>query len=168
MKADRSSVPSAAPGESLAPVRERPGAALAPDEMAGAGKQPAQATRILILEDDYLIAMQMEAALLQAGFDVAGIATSAEEAIELAASEGPALVVADIRLAGKRDGIDVAIELFRDHGIRTIFATAHHTQEARRRAKPATPLGWLPKPYTMASLVQVVRQALSDIRDEKR
>ena len=165
MKADRFSVPSPAPSENLAAVRERPAVTLAPDDMAGAGRQPAQAPRILILEDDYLIAMQMEAALLQA---IAGIATSAEEAIELAASEGPALVVADIRLAGKRDGIDVAIELFRDHGIRAIFATAHDTQEARRRAKPANPLGWLPKPYTMASLVQVVRQALSDIRDEKR
>jgi two-component system, response regulator PdtaR len=135
--------------------------------MAGAGRQAAEPPRILILEDDYLIATQIEAALMQAGFDIAGIASSAEEAAELAASERPALVVADIRLAGKRDGIDAAIQLFRDYGIRSVFATAHHNPETRRRAKPANPLGWLPKPYTMAALVQLVRQALSDIREEK-
>ena len=168
MRGERASKPSPSSGQSFAPVRERIPIALAPDEMAGAGTQAAEPPRILILEDNYLIATQIEAALMQAGFDIAGIASSAEEATELAASERPALVVADIRLAGKRDGIDAAIQLFRDHGIRSIFATAHHNQETRRRAKPANPLGWLPKPYTMAALLQLVRQALSDIRDERQ
>jgi two-component system, response regulator PdtaR len=155
-------------GQSFAALRQRPWIVLARDDTAGAGSQAAERPRILILEDDYLIATQIEAALLQAGFDIAGIASSAEEATELAASQHPALVVADIRLAGKRDGIDAAIQLFRDHGIRSIFATAHHTQETRRRAKPANPLGWLPKPYTMAALIQLVRQGLSDIREEEQ
>jgi DNA-binding NarL/FixJ family response regulator len=168
MRGERAGTPSPSPGRSFAAVREGPRIALAPDEMAGAGTQVAEPPRILILEDDYLIATQIEAALMQAGFDIAGIASSAEEATELAASERPALVVADIRLAGKRDGIDTAIQLFRDHGIRSIFATAHHNQETRRRAKPANPLGWLPKPYTMAALVQLVRQALSDMHEGKQ
>jgi two-component system, response regulator PdtaR len=168
MRGERAGTPSPLPGPSFAALRRRPWITLARDETAGAGRQGAERPRILILEDDYLIATQIEAALMQAGFDIAGIASSAEEATELAASEHPALVVADIRLAGKRDGIDVAIQLFRDHGIRSIFATAHHTPETRRRANPANPLGWLPKPYTMASLVQLIRQALSDIREEKQ
>jgi two-component system, response regulator PdtaR len=155
-------------GQSFAALRQRPWIALARDDTTGAGRQAAERPRILILEDDYLIATQIEAALMQAGFDIAGIASSAEEATELAASQHPALVVADIRLAGKRDGIDVAIQLFRDHGIRSIFATAHHTPETRRRANPANPLGWLPKPYTMAALIQLVRQGLSDIGEEEQ
>jgi hypothetical protein len=50
----------------------------------------------------------------------------------------------------------------RDMSMRTSAALA------RRRANPANPLGWLPKPYTMAALIQLVRQGLSDIRDENQ
>ena len=74
------------------------------------------------------------------------------------------LVVMDIRLAGDRDGIDTALELFRSHGIRCIFASAYSDQEAQRRAAPAAPLGWLQKPYTMASLTAKVREALRELR----
>src|SRR5262249_61514439 len=101
----------------------------------------------------------MEAALTEAGFEVAGVAASGEDAIELALSERPRLAVMDIRLAGVRDGIDTALQLFAEQRIRCIFATAHHDEQARRRAAPAIPLGWLHKPYTMASLVALVRTA---------
>jgi two-component system, response regulator PdtaR len=115
---------------------------------------------ILIVEDDYLVAVQMEEALKEAGLESVGIARTAEEAIELAASQHPALAVIDIRLASARDGIDAAIVLLREHGIRCIFATAHHDAHTQSRAALASPLGWLQKPYSMESLVQVVRQTL--------
>ena len=53
-----------------------------------------------------------------------------------------------------------AIELYRDHAIRCLFATSHADARARLRAEPANPLGWLQKPYTMTSLVGLVRRAL--------
>jgi two-component system, response regulator PdtaR len=118
---------------------------------------------ILIVEDDYFVAVQMQAALSEAGLESAGIATTAEEAIELAASQHPALAVIDIRLASARDGIDAAIVLLREHGIRCIFATAHHDVHTRARAALASPLGWLQKPYSMQSLVQVVRNTLKGL-----
>ena len=121
--------------------------------------------RILIVEDDLLIASQMEAALTDAGFEVTGTASTGKEALHLAETQSPTLVVMDIRLTGDRDGIDTALELFRSHGIRCIFASAYSDQEARRRAAPANPLGWLQKPYTMASLTAVVRAALSELRN---
>jgi CheY-like chemotaxis protein len=71
----------------------------------------------------------------------------------------------DIRLSGKRDGIDAAIELFSLHGIRCVFATAHHTAETRQRAEPANPLAWVAKPYSMASLIAVVRKAINDLQE---
>jgi len=74
-------------------------------------------------------------------------------------------VVMDVRLAGERDGIDTALALSAEHGIRCVFATAHHDEHARRRAEPAAPLGWLAKPYTMASLVTIVRRALDELSD---
>ena len=75
----------------------------------------------------------------------------------------PALVLMDIRLAGTMDGVDAALVLFREHGIRCIFATAHHDLEVRRRAGPAEPLGWLAKPYAMPAMLAAVRQGLADL-----
>ena len=120
-----------------------------------------QRTRILIVEDDFLIAMQTETALTEAGFDVVGTATTAEEAIALAKEQRPSLAVMDIRLASARDGIDAAKELFRELHIRCIFATAHDDLNTRARAEPFAPLGWLAKPYTMTSLVALVMEARS-------
>ena len=133
------------------------------DAAARGDKRRATADRILVVEDDFLVAMQMESALTEAGFEIAGVASSGVDAIELALSERPRLAVMDVRLAGQRDGIDTALQLFAEHGIRCIFATAHHDEHARRRAAPAVPLGWLAKPYTMASLVDLVRSALDEL-----
>jgi two-component system, response regulator PdtaR len=123
--------------------------------------------RVLIVEDDFLVASDMEIGLKEAGIEVAGVASSAEEAVELAKTERPALAIMDIRLAGKRDGIDAALELFATLGIRCVFATAHHDERTRTRAQPARPLAWVPKPYAIASLVEAVRSALRETRSDK-
>jgi DNA-binding response OmpR family regulator len=133
------------------------------DAAAGADKRRDTSKRILVVEDDFLVAMQMEWALTEAGFEVAGVASSGEDAVELALTERPRLAVMDVRLAGERDGIDTALQLFAEQGLRCIFATAHHDEHARRRAAPAAPLGWLHKPYTMTSLVELVRRALAEL-----
>ncbi|HEX5509552.1 MAG TPA: response regulator [Pseudolabrys sp.] len=119
---------------------------------------------VLIVEDDYLAASDAEAVLTEAGIDVVGIAGSADEAVRLAKSSRPNLVLMDIRLIGSRDGVDAAIELFRDHGIRSVFATAHHDPHVRSRAQPAAPLGWLAKPYTTNALIAVVRSAAAELK----
>jgi DNA-binding response OmpR family regulator len=137
----------------------------APAAEGGAwGTQSGDNDRILIVEDDLLIASQMEAALTDAGFQIAGTASTGEEALQVADAQSPTLVVMDIRLAGDRDGIDTALELFRSHRIRCIFASAYSDQEAQRRAAPAAPLGWLQKPYTMTALTAMVRAAVSQLR----
>jgi DNA-binding NarL/FixJ family response regulator len=76
--------------------------------------------------------------------------------------------VVDIRLPGDRDGIDTALELFREHGIRCIFASAYSDREARQRAEDAAPLGWLQKPYTMTSLTELVQAAVRQLRGKTR
>jgi DNA-binding response OmpR family regulator len=123
--------------------------------------------RILIVEDDVLIASQMEVALAEDGFEIAGVASTGKEAVQLAEAQSPTLVVMDIRLAGDRDGIDTALELFRLHGVRCIFASAHSDDDTRRRAAPAAPLGWLQKPYAMASLTAMVRAAFKELRNRQ-
>ena len=94
---ERSSIAAPPSVQRLAVPHVRPRAVFAHDDVARAGNGPAEAARILIVEDDYLVASEMEAALAQAGFEIAGPAASAEEALQLAAGQHPALVVMDIR-----------------------------------------------------------------------
>ena len=125
-------------------------------------KQPrSDPRRILIVEDDFLVAGDVEHALEGAGFTVVGVATTAQEAITLARNERPALTIMDVRLNGVRDGIDAAIEIFRDLGIRSIFATAHADPRTIARAQAANPAAWLQKPYSRKLLLDTVRGVLS-------
>ena len=140
-----------------------PALRFAQDERSSAAQPAALQAPILVVEDDFLVAMQIEAALTEAGFALTGTAASGEEALAMAAAIRPGLVLMDIRLAGKMDGVDAALALFRDHRIRCIFATAHHDPEVRRRAAPAEPLGWLAKPYAMPAMLEAVRQGFADL-----
>jgi DNA-binding response OmpR family regulator len=140
----------------------------APEVGAGRPTEANRADRILIVEDDLLIATEMEEALTDAGFEITGIFTTGDEAIESAYVQAPDLAVVDIRLAGGRDGVNTALELFRSYGVRCIFASAYSDAQARRRAEPAAPLGWLNKPYTMTSLTTLARAALDQIRGKSR
>jgi two-component system, response regulator PdtaR len=161
MQSDIILVPSPAPPSTRSPWSGHS----APAAEGGASGTPSEnSDRILIVEDDLLIASQIEAALTDAGFRIAGTASTGNEALQVAHAQSPTLVVMDIRLAGDRDGIDTALELFRSHGIRCIFASAYSDREAQQRAAPAAPLGWLQKPYTMAALTAMVRAAVSELR----
>ena len=144
---------------------ETAGEAAAPAEQPGDSPAPVAIDRpcILLVEDDFLVGMEVEAGLGEAGFEVAGIAATAEEAVAIAAQRRPALVVMDIRLAGRRDGVDAALEIFRTLGIRSLFASAHGDAQVRARAEPARPLGWVAKPYRVQTLVRAVETALREV-----
>jgi two-component system, response regulator PdtaR len=138
---------------------DSPGPVLAP-ERGGMSAQADLPRRILVVEDDHLVSLMIETALLDAGFVVTGIAGSAEEAVQLARTDRPDLAIMDIRLTGKRDGVDAAVDLARELGVRSIFATAHNDARTRMRAEAARPLAWLAKPYQPEALVRAVREAL--------
>lgn len=148
--------------ESAAAPLNRRQLLLAREDCAGSDKRIELPRRILVVEDDFLVANEIEVALSDAGFDIAGVAASADEAVELAESQRPALVVMDVRLAGEHDGIHAAVEIFRKLGTRCIFATAYRDHHLLERAKLAMPLDWLQKPYPMLSLVNAVRRALEE------
>src|SRR5260370_23253329 len=97
--------PSAAP-------RHWPQLVFAREDSLGSDKRIEPPARILVVEDDFLVAAEIEIALSDAGFDVAGVAASAADAVELAQSQMPALVVMDVRLARERNGIHAAVEIF--------------------------------------------------------
>jgi two-component system, response regulator PdtaR len=149
------------------PTHWRRHATFAPDDRAVSGTRSDKSDRILIVEDDMLVASEIEATLCDAGFEIAGIVATGREALQLAQAKLPTLAVMDIRIAGDCDGIDTALELFRSHGIRSIFASAHSDSDSRLRAESAAPLGWLQKPYTMASLTAMVRAAVRELRSQR-
>lgn len=134
-----------------------------PDDRVS-GERSNEVPRILIVEDDYVVGLELEAGLSEAGFEVVGTANSAAEAVRLAISERPVLAVMDIRLAGRRDGIAAALEIFNACGVRCIFATAHHDAATRARAEKAAPLGWLSKPYELASLISMINVVIAELK----
>jgi DNA-binding response OmpR family regulator len=113
------------------------------------------------VEDDYFVALGLEESLKEAAFKVAGIAVTAEEAIEFASRERPDIAIVDVRLASARDGIEAAIELRLKFGIPSIFATAHADLGTKTRAQKAEALGWFTKPYAPDDVAAAV-QALID------
>ncbi|PJI37379.1 response regulator [Ferrovibrio sp.] len=122
--------------------------------------------RILLIEDNPLIAEMMETALIEEGFRVVGIADTADRAVKLARLYHPDLAVTDIRLSGPRDGIQAALQILQETGARSIFATGNLDTIAVERCAQARPLGWLTKPYTATELVDAVRQAISSVEVE--
>jgi len=127
-----------------------------------AGSSPA-ARRILIVEDNFFVADQCERALTEAGHQVVGIVATAEQALEVMPDRKPDLVLMDIFLAGARDGIDAARDVFERFGVRSIFVSAAFDLAMRNRAEEAQPLGWLPKPFSDGKLVATVRAAIEDL-----
>ncbi|MEK0084044.1 response regulator [Benzoatithermus flavus] len=117
--------------------------------------------RLLIVDDDWLIRLQIEHFLTAAGFEIVGAAADAATAVALAGRERPDLVLMDIRLSGPVDGIAAAQEIADRFGIRSLFVSAHTDPGTLARTRRAQPLGWVPKPFTEAELLQGVKAALA-------
>lgn len=138
-----------------------PPIAFSPGGSAG-GEPGGGPRRVLVVEDDFLVAGELEHWLLRAGFEVVGPAATADEAIRLAREAKPDVVVMDIRLAGARDGVDAAIEIYQSLGIRSIFATAHSDARTMARGQDANPLAWIAKPYSPSGLVGELKALFAD------
>lgn len=124
------------------------------------GADGATSRDVLIVEDEFFVALDLETTLQGAGFDVVGVANNAEDAVRLAETHKPSVIVMDVRLAGERDGIEAAIEIFERFGIRSVFASAHHDAGTMARASRANAAGWLAKPYSSEALLAAVEAAI--------
>jgi len=108
--------------------------------------------RILIVEDEGLIAMDLQERLEKLGYPVAGVAASGEEALEVASGQLPTLILMDIRLKGQMDGIEAAARIRERLDIPVIFVTAHTDEKTLERAKAAGPLSYIVKPFDQTGL----------------
>jgi CheY-like chemotaxis protein len=121
---------------------------------------PTARTRILIVEDEAIVACDLQSRLESFGYEVVGIAASGEQAVSLAADTSPDLVLMDIQLRGRCDGIQVAETLRAEHGVGIIFLSAHSTEDMLTRAKLTEPLAYLLKPYQERELEIAINVAL--------
>ena len=118
------------------------------------------AARILIVEDDRIVARDIQHQLSRMGHVVVGMSASGEEAVRLACSHQPDLVLMDIRLEGEMDGIEAA-RLIRDaQRIPIVFLTAYANDEVVQRASLTEPFGYLLKPFEEPQMRTVIQMAL--------
>lgn len=122
-------------------------------------ERQAEARRLLVVEDDYLVGITICDQLAGAGYIVLGPAVTGEEAVSLALEQRPDLVLMDIRLPGKMDGVEAAIELAGE-GIQVLFVSAHSDPRTRSRGEAASPCGWIEKPFSNTQLLKAVASAL--------
>jgi CheY-like chemotaxis protein len=95
--------------------------------------------RILIVEDQHLAALDCEQELARAGFECVGIANTAAEAMLLATRQRPDLILMDVRLASRTNGIEMAKEIYDQCGIRCLFVTGQTDPDLRRDAEAHAP-----------------------------
>jgi PAS domain S-box-containing protein len=117
-------------------------------------------TKILVVEDENIVAMDIERGLRHLGYSVVGRASRGEDAIEQAAEHQPDLVLMDIRLKGALDGVEAADRIRRQFSIPVVFLTAYADEPTLERAKRAEAYGYLLKPFEESELHSVIEVAL--------
>ncbi|OGA14793.1 MAG: hypothetical protein A3H32_16585 [Betaproteobacteria bacterium RIFCSPLOWO2_02_FULL_63_19] len=116
--------------------------------------------KILIAEDEYVIAKGIQSKLESWGHEVAGIAASGEQAIRDANIDTPDLVLMDIMLKGEMNGIAAAARIRERAGIPVIYVTAYGSDESVREAALTNPYGFIVKPFNDETLRNAINSGL--------
>ncbi|PZV12025.1 MAG: hybrid sensor histidine kinase/response regulator [Leptolyngbya sp.] len=131
------------------------------------GCPPSETIQILIVEDEYVIAANLQENLETLGYDVVGIASSATEAIETAGAVRPDLVLMDIRLQGEMDGVQAAEQIWTQLQIPVVYVTGNSDKSTLDRAKVTCPFGYILKPVKSKELYVAIETALSRYEREQ-
>lgn len=113
---------------------------------------------VLVVDDEFLIALAFSTQVEGMGLPVCGTAASADEAVALAKMHAPAVVLMDMRLKGEKDGVDAALEIHRTVGSKVIFITGSREQRTTDRIASDHPFAVLFKPVSE----QQVQSAIAD------
>lgn len=108
--------------------------------------------KILVVEDEGILAMGLKRKLERLGYEIIGLATTGQEAIELANMNKPDLVLMDIVLRGDMDGIETAEELIKEHNTALIYITAYSDEDILKRVMLTEPYAYIVKPLRESEL----------------
>jgi signal transduction histidine kinase len=116
--------------------------------------------RVIIVEDNSMVAEDLHEELQNFGYQVVGIAATGESAIEQATEHRPDLLIMDVRLAGEMDGIEAATEIHRRLSIPVVFLSAYSDETLLERTRQSGAFGYLVKPYSVSELRTTIEVAL--------
>jgi len=121
---------------------------------------------LMLVEDERIVAFDLKRQLQGFGYQVAAVVASGEQAIARVAEEKPDLVLMDIHLEGRMDGIEAASTIRAQHQIPVVFLTAYAEDDTLRRALDSRPFGYLIKPCEGRELHATIQMALARREDE--
>jgi PAS domain S-box-containing protein len=124
--------------------------------------------RILIVEDETIVAFNIQSRLEGLGYTVVAIVTSGEAALEQVAMASPDLVLMDIKLRGKVDGITAAEQIRQQFQLPVVYLTAYTDEETLSRAKVTEPYGYILKPFEARDLNTTIEMALYKHQTEQQ
>ena len=117
--------------------------------------------RILIVEDERLIAVDLQRRLTRLGYAVVALAASGAEAIQKALALCPDVVLMDIRLQGDMDGVEAAQQIHASAAIPVVFMTAYVDEDTQQRVRATSSWGCLYKPFTSHQVQSALEHVLS-------
>ncbi|AEJ01733.1 response regulator receiver modulated diguanylate cyclase/phosphodiesterase with PAS/PAC sensor(s) [Nitrosomonas sp. Is79A3] len=117
-------------------------------------------TKILIVEDEKIVALDLKRRLTKLGYQVTGMAASGQKALSLVDQELPNIVLMDIHIQGDMDGVEVAGQLQKIHSIPIIYLTAYSEEKTLIRAKTTKPYGYLLKPFSDRELHIIIQVSI--------
>lgn len=125
-------------------------------------------SKILIVEDESIEAMNFEQSLKSLGYNVVGVAGTGEDAIKKVVELKPDLILMDIILKGDMDGIETATQIKKEFDTPVVYLTAHPEESIVKRAKLTSPYGYLTKPVNKTELKNIIELSLYKYQNEKK
>lgn len=122
--------------------------------------------RVLIIEDEPLIAEDIASSLNALDYTVAGIAYDSEKALDFLVNRTPDVVILDIQIKGTMDGIDIASIIQEKYKIPFLYLTSYSDMDTLERAKKTLPYGYIIKPFSEKDLLSTLEMALYRFRHE--
>jgi CheY-like chemotaxis protein/DNA-binding PadR family transcriptional regulator len=117
-------------------------------------------SKVLVVDDEAIITMQLEERLTALGYEVVGMAASGEDSIEKARRLSPDIILMDIVMPGKMNGIEAAKQIYEELGIPVVFVTSYADDAIIEKAKSARPYGYIVKPFNELEIKAAIEVAL--------
>ena len=123
--------------------------------------------RILVVEDDMIIAAHISLQLTNLGYEITGIETRGEEAVEHANVNTPDIILMDVNLRGTLDGIETAKRIQQKINVPIIYLTANTDEASFQRAKETHPFAFIPKPLNAMQLQRTFALVVEQLKNNK-
>lgn len=116
--------------------------------------------KVLIVEDEPILAMVYRKGLEISGYEIAGAVSSGEDAVIAAETSTPDIIIMDIILSGAMDGIEAAEIICEKFGIPCLYVTGNNDESTKNRAMKTKPVDYLVKPVDISRLCEVIRLSM--------